>query len=156
MAKGSAEIPKAVRDGARGASLRDVLANLERALPVKSGLRLRAQGEPARRTARAATLWCVIESRSGGHHVELHETVLGSSRRKDVAQWQAFVAKKVLNGWKPNGTPAERDGILEGSIIPGINIRTGKQWSVRMVIGYNLHDSLRPLYTAIHSRRHQA
>lgn len=149
-----ADVPKAVRDGERGVSLRDVLANLERALPIKSGLRLRAKGEPARRSARAATLWCVIESRSGGHHVELHETVLGARSGKSAAQWQDFVAKKVLHGWKREGTPAERDGILEGSIIPGINIKTGKQWTVRMVVGYNLHDSLRVVYSSVHKRRH--
>lgn len=137
-----------------GITLREELANLQRMFPHKSGNRLRAARESVRRNASAATLWCYL--RSSDNTYALHESVFGKVSHS-VQWWAQFFSTRVFRGTGlGTGHPAERMGILNGSIIPGINIKSGKQWDLVSVIGYNLHDLQQRLYTEIHTRRHQA
>lgn len=135
----------------------DELERLRRMFPNKSGLRLRAQGEPARRSAKAATLWTYLESdsRSNGRHYALHETVFAKNKAQSAQWWAHYFGSKVFKGTGRNEDhAAKRLGVLEGAIVPGSNIRSRMQWRVRAVIGYNLHDNVRAVYTAIHKGRH--
>jgi hypothetical protein len=135
----------------------DELERLERMFPNKSGMRLRAAGERANRSARAATLWTYLESdsRANGRHYAVHETVFAKRESKSAAWWSRYFATKVLKGTGKNeGTTSQRLGVLEGAIVPGTNIRSRMQWRVRAVLGYNLHDNVRAVYTALHKGRH--
>jgi hypothetical protein len=139
---------------ARGVTIGDELENLRRMFPNKNGLRLRSVRESARRSARGATLWVYLESGGrGGKHYALHETVFARRVAQGAAAWNKYFASRVFKGWKPNGTSGQREGVLEGIIIPAVNVKTRRQWSVRAVIGYNLHDNVRAVYTQVHKRR---
>ena len=137
---------------AKGITVRDELENLRRMFPVKNGLRLRASGEALKRTARSATLWLLVES---NREYALHETVFAKQEKRSADWWQDFMSEKVLRGTgKGTGSPAERSGIVEGSILPGMYLKSRKRWNVRAVIGYNLHDLYSAIYTQVHKTRH--
>lgn len=139
-----------------GITNHDVLNVLRKTYPVKNGMRLRTNGEPSKRNAKAATLWTYIQSRG---EYEIHETVLVSKETRSSVAWSQFFAKKVFKGTghKNKGSPAQRMGILEGAILPGVNMKTRPRvFELRAVIGYALHDNPRAIYTALHQGRHKA
>lgn len=139
-----------------GPSVRDELENLQRVYPGKSGLRLRAAGERTKRKASAATLYTYLESKSGagGSHYAIHETLFGSDRhtKRSNVWWARFFQSRVFQGWKSSGTSVQREGIIDGGVVPSVNIRTRKQWRVRAYIGYAIHDGGRSVQSAL-SRR---
>lgn len=138
----------------RGITVGEELANLERMFPRKSGNRLLSAKEQLRRKAKSATLWLYVQS---GQEFALHESLFAKLEERSSSWWADFFSSKVFKGTgSGTGTPAERMGIIEGSIIPGMNLKSRKRWSVRAVIGYNLHDLQRVVYTAIHTRRNKA
>jgi hypothetical protein len=132
----------------------DELENLARMFPHKNGVRIRSAKESVNRRARAATLWTYLESGSGayGKHYALHETVFAKNAPQTAAWWSKYFASKVFKGWKPGGSSTQRMGVLEGAIVPGVNIKTRRQWSVRAVIGYNLHDNVGIVHSAIYKK----
>lgn len=146
----------AVKDPSRksvGLTNADKLSALEKMFPIKSGLRLRAAKEKSNRSARAATLWLYLESRG---EFELHESVFGKRESRSSVWWSRYFASKVFKGTGKNtDRPVLRMGVVDGAIVPGVNRKTRRQWSVRAVIGYNLHDNLNALYTGLHSRRNK-
>lgn len=146
----------AVKDPSRksvGLTNADKLNALEKMFPIKSGLRLRAAKEKSNRSARAATLWLYLESRGV---YELHETVFGKREAHSSVWWSRYFASKVFKGTGKNtDRPVTRMGVVDGAIIPGVNRKTRQFWTVRAVIGYNLHDNLNALYTGLHSRRNK-
>lgn len=125
-----------------GMTIRDQLDNLRRIAPKRSGSakcpHLYANEKQRDAPANEATLYVYI--RSTDRTYALHESVFHKSRPYTALEWAHFFGNRVLVGWKANGSPAERDGILRGSIMPGVNLRTqGKQWSVVAVVGYVTH-----------------
>jgi len=131
----------------------DKLEALRKMFPNKNGMRLRAAGEKSNRNARAATLWVYLESRG---EFELHETVFGKKVSRSAAWWRNYFATKVFRGTGKNkDSPLHRMGVLEGVIVPGVNLKTRRLWSVRMVVGYNLHDNINAVYTTLHSGRNK-
>lgn len=128
-----------------GMTVRDQLENLRRIAPKRSGNvscpQLHASDRDLNLTTKEATLYVYI--RSSERTYALHETLFHKSRAYTALEWQHFFGDRVLRGWRSpddDATPAERDGILRGSILPGVNLRTqGKQWSVVAVVGYVLH-----------------
>jgi hypothetical protein len=137
------------------ATIGDELANLERMFPVKSGLRIRARGEALHRSARAATLYAYLESEDDGKHYAIQQTVFVKKERKTAVWWSKYFAGRVFKGWKRGGTSVQRDGIMDGGIIPKINIETHQIWRLRAVIGYHLHDSFSAVSASLRPRRHQ-
>jgi hypothetical protein len=132
----------------------DKLSALQKLFPNKSGLRLRASSEKSNRNARAATLWLYLESRG---EYELHETVFAKHGSQSNAWWTRYFSSKVFRGTGKNtDAPNKRLGVLDGAIIPGVNRKTRRQWTVRAVIGYCLHDNVNALYSGLHSQRNQA
>jgi hypothetical protein len=131
----------------------DALLTLQKMFPHKSGIRVRAAGEKVHRLARAATLFIYLESRG---EFEIHETVFGQREAKSDTWWSRYFHSKVFAGTGANkDSPIHRMGVLDGAIVPGVNRKTSRIWSVRAVIGYALHDNVNAVYPALHSHRHQ-
>lgn len=138
-----------------GVTIRNELENLRRMFPKRNGLHLYASAKRRDRRSRAATLYVYI--RSTDNTYALHQTLFVRRRPFDPGEWRSFMDGRVFKRWKDNGTPAEREGILRGAIIPGINIRTaGKFWAVVKIIGYVTHDIHGTPITKMDRRRHKA
>ena len=125
-----------------GMTVKDQLENLRRIAPKRTGSvkcpHLHANDAQLKQDAKEATLYVYI--RSSDRTYALHETLFHKSRPYTALEWDYFFRNRVLVGWEDDGSPAERDGILRGAIIPGINLRTqGKHWSVVAVVGYVTH-----------------
>jgi hypothetical protein len=149
VAGSNARQPKSV-----GVSNGDKLDALQKMFPNKNGMRLRTSNEKSNRNAKSATLWLYIESNG---EFELHETVFAKRDQKSSAWWSRYFASKVFKGTGKNSDrPVVRMGVVDGAIMPGINKKTRSHWSVRAVIGYNLHDSVIALYPSIHRGRNKA
>ncbi len=137
---------------AQGITIRDQLANLARMFPKRAGKHLYANVSARDKPTRGATLYVYI--RSTDRTYALHESLFVRKRAFDRQEWKGFMDGRVFKGWKNDGTPSERSGILVGAIIPGINIRTqGKLWSVVAVIGYVTHDLRQPPPASLVGRR---
>ena len=147
----------AIRDPSKrsaGLTNLDQLNALQKMFPVKNGLRLRSLNEKSNRSVRAATLWLYLESRG---QYELHETVLARNEAKSSAWWSRFMTTQVIRGTGKNtDAPVRRMGVMDGAIVPGVNRKTRRIWSVRAVIGYALHDNVNAIYPELHSNRHKA
>lgn len=134
MANASNDIGKR----SEGPNLGDELRLLQKFYPIKNGIRIRSAKEKVNRSVKFARLYLLIES---GGDVELHQTGFEKSKAKSSAWWARYFATKVFKGiGGKSATPAKRLGVLEGAIIPGLNNSTHMHWTVKMVIGYSLHD----------------
>jgi hypothetical protein len=121
-----------------GPNLGDELRLLQKLYPIKKGMRLRSASESVSRKTKFATLHLLIEANGES---ELHATGFEKRDAKSNVWWANYFATKVFKGVKSkSGTPPQRLGVLEGSIIPGLNRHTRMYWTVKMVIGYHLHD----------------
>jgi hypothetical protein len=125
------------------ATIGDEIELLRRQYPNKNGLRIRAPGEKRNRSAREASLfvYLVSRSRANGVHYEIHRTDFGSERRarRSSDWWARYISGRILKGnGSRSGNTADRLGVLDGVIIPAVNRRTGMRWQVQCVIGYAL------------------
>jgi hypothetical protein len=133
-----ANASKDISERSEGPTLGDELRLLKKFYPHKKGIRLRMDGEKVIRKTRYARLHLLIESNG---EVELHATGFEKRDAKSNAWWATYFATKVFRGiGGKSDTPTKRLGVLEGSIIPGLNRATRLHWTVKMVIGYSLHD----------------
>lgn len=134
MANASKDISQ--RD--EGPNLGDELRLLQKLYPHKSGVRIRMRGEAANRKVKYARLHLLIESNGD---VELHQSGFEKRDAKSSAWWSNYFTTRVFKGiGGKSATPAKRLGVLEGSIIPGLRRTTRLHWTVKMIVGYSLHD----------------
>jgi hypothetical protein len=136
--KAVANASKDISARSEGPNLGDELRLLQKLYPNKSGIRIRMHGEVANRKVKYARLHLLIEANG---EVELHETGFEKRVAKSSAWWSNYFTTRVFkgNGGK-SGTPSQRLGVLEGSILPGLRKHTRLYWTVKMVVGYSLHD----------------
>lgn len=121
-----------------GPDLGDELRLLQKFYPIKNGLRIRARAEKANRNVKYARLHLLIESNG---EVELHVSGFEKREAKNSAWWARYFSTKVFKGvGGKSKSPSQRLGVLEGSIISGIRRTTRLHWTVKMVVGYSLHD----------------
>jgi hypothetical protein len=121
-----------------GPNLGDELRLMQKFYPIKKGMRLRSLKESIVRKTRYATLHLLIEANGES---ELHVTGFEKREAKSNVWWANYFATRVFSGVKSkSGSPVQRLGALEGAIIPGLNRSTRLFWTVKMVIGYHLHD----------------
>lgn len=138
----------------QGRTVREHLKHLRMMAPKKTGLHLYRTQAQLKRSARNATLYVLI--RSDENTYAIHETLFGKKRAKSPVEWQHFFKTLVLAGEdEDEGSTSKMFGILEGSIIPGVNLKSQKFWTVRAVIGFILHDIHRTPHTAVVARRHK-
>lgn len=123
---------------AEGATLGNELEQLRKLYPSKSGLRIRSKGESASRKTKFATLHLLIEA-NGDY--ELHDTLFEKRDAKSNSWWSNYFTTRVFAGiGGKSASPAQRLGVLEGSILPGLRRSTRLHWECKMIIGYHLHD----------------
>ena len=134
MANASNDIGKR----SEGPNLGDELRQLQKLFPNKSGLRIRARGEPAVRKCRYARLYLLIESEG---EIELHQSGFEKRVAKSNAWWSNYMTTRVVKGiGGKSESPTRRLGVIEGAILPGLRRTTRLHWTLRMVVGYSLHD----------------
>lgn len=141
----------------QGNTIRERFAILKKIAPKKAGLQLFSRAAERRDPAAAATLFVYI--RSDDNTYALHETFFRSRKRKRTPlEWEHYFKEVVLRGSGSNeDEPSVREGVLAGAILPGVNVRTQKLWSVRAVIGFITHHDIRSApRPTISKRRHKA
>lgn len=123
--------------GHKVATNRQTLYNLTRMFPHRTpdGYMYRDKADLKRQT-NAAILYVYITSSEGTHR--LHESEFRHKVFRTPDGWADWFLEKVLSG-TGQGTPAQRVGILRGSIIPGIEMKTSLLWQVDKVIGFSTH-----------------
>jgi hypothetical protein len=133
-----ANASKDISARSEGPNLGDELMQLKKLYPNKSGLRIRANKEAAVRKARYARLYLLIASAG---EVELHQSGFEKRAAKSNAWWSNYMTTRVLKGiGGKSASPAKRLGVIEGAILPGLRRITRLHWTLRMVVGYSLHD----------------
>lgn len=134
-------------------TIRTRLNALRRKYPKKRGLLLYKGALPKIHATRGATLYTCLRSEEDSF--AFHRTEFTSERPRTHKQWSNFFRDKVL---KPHGameTPAQRDGILQGAIIPGIERITQQQWDVVTLIGYVPHAIHKSVRAKMATKRHK-
>lgn len=113
-----------------------------------------------------ATMFLLIRSTDNTYAV--HETLFVSRKaRRTGAQWFRWFDRHAFKGTDPDGTPTERDGIIRGNILPGINTRTQKIWEVvggpnritkatRGYLGFITHDLRKPIPAKVDRKGNKA
>lgn len=122
------------------ATNREKLYNLTRMFPHRTGdgFMYRDKSDLTRRT-NAAILYFYMRSSEGTYQTHDSEFRLKGDKRRSPDEWADWFLAKVLSG-SGSGTPAQRDGVLYGSIIPSIEMKTSMHWEVIKVIGFSTHD----------------
>lgn len=140
----------------QGRTVADQLENLGSIAPFRTvdGHLYRTKEQLNAKTKRA-TMFLLIQSSDNTFAV--HETLYVSRKRKRSAvEWFRWFSRHAFKGTDPDGTPTERDGIIRGNILPGINTRTQKIWEVvgganritkatRGYLGFIIHDLRKPV-----------
>ena len=135
----------------QGASIADKLAQLRKIAPKKAGLYLYKEKA---HSAKSATFFTYL--RSDENTYALHETFFKKKRAMTVVEWESYFQHVVLNGSKDNDDePVLRLGVLQGAIVPGVNRRTNRLWTVRAVIGFILHAIHKPVPAKVSARRNK-
>jgi hypothetical protein len=138
VVKAVANANKDISARSEGPNLGDELRQLQKLYPNKSGIRIRMRGEAASRKCRYARLHLLIESNG---EVEYHQSGFEKRDAKSSAWWSNYFTTRVFQGiGGKSASPAKRLGVLEGAILPGLRRTTRLHWTVKMVIGYSLHD----------------
>jgi len=103
--------------------LKSKIAQIQRRAPKVSEYGQLYNSEKAtQRTYSKVTLYCIF--RSNANTLTLREHVFEKKYRSITAEeWSAFFARDL-------------EKIHRGAIIPGLNIRTGKEWGVDRIIGW--------------------
>jgi hypothetical protein len=136
--KAVANASKDISQRGEGPNLGDELRLLKKLYPNKNGIRIRMRAEPSNRKAKYARLHLLIESNG---ETELHRTGFEKRDAKSSAWWSNYFTTMVFKGiGGKSASPAKRLGVLEGAILPGLRRTTRLHWTVKMVIGYSLHD----------------
>jgi len=150
----------------QGRTIEDQLLRLETIAPFRTvdGHLYRTQEQLHAKTKRA-TMFLLIQSSDNTFAV--HETLYVSRKRKrSPVEWFRWFSRHAFKGTDPDGTPTERDGIIRGNILPGVNTRTGKIWEVvggpnritkstRGYLGYITHDLRKPIPAKVARKRNK-
>lgn len=102
--------------------LKEKLAQIHRSLPYRSELgQLHANPTETQGKWKKVTLYTLFESSEETHLLRPH--VFETKTARPAAEWHSWFRENV-------------DAIIKRDIIPGINLRTGKIWRVKHVIGW--------------------
>jgi len=140
----------------QGRTIEDQLLRLETIAPFRTvdGHLYRTKEQLNAKTKRA-TMFLLLQSSDNTYAV--HETLYVSRKaRRTGPEWFRWFNRHAFKGTDPEGTPTERDGIIRGNILPGVNTRTQKIWDVvggpnritkatRGYLGYITHDIRKPV-----------
>ena len=102
--------------------------------------------------SRRATLFLYIKSDDDTYAV--HETLFDASEERNASQWASWFNEHVYSGTGDSDDDATtRSGILNGAILPGINIKSGKLWDIENVMGFIQHDLRESVYARLDQAR---
>jgi hypothetical protein len=134
-------------------TLREKFDQLRRMFPKRNGGQIYRAAPRTPRTQ--ATLYTYLVSDEGTHMI--HETIFNKKEAQPPAWWRDWILTKALRGTghPSEGTSAERKGIMRGSVLPGINVRTQKFWRIERVLGWWLHDLHQPTPSPVAAGRHK-
>lgn len=121
-----------------GRTIQEELEQLKRAYPNKRGPRLANARSP--KSARFATLWVLLKNSDA--ELALHKSLFVKKKAMSAGEWAEYFKTHVFKGWNNQGNAAQRDGILEGAIIPGVDTRGNSTHSLYSVIGYAIQKSV--------------
>jgi hypothetical protein len=86
----------------------------------------------------------------------LHETLFESSNPRDPSQWSEWFKEHAFSGTGDSDDAVlDREGIYYGSVLPGINRKSQKQWDIEKVLGFTQHDIRKSRNTAVARGRHK-
>jgi hypothetical protein len=148
-------MPKTAATTHKEITLRDRLQQLRRMFPKKFHGQLYAHAIDKKTPQPEATLYTYLASEEDTYMV--HQTLFHKSEPRTPAWWREWIKTKALRGTghPSKGTPAERMGIINGAVLPGVRIKTHKYWRVLAVIGWVLHDIHGAARAAMAKRRHK-
>lgn len=119
--------------------LRMILNRLRAVTPHRSthGQLYNKRAETKKRHS-TITLYTLFESVENTHIILPH--VFRSNTPRTALEWSNYMSEKVSGKDGSAKGPAPRIGRLRwihrNSILPGMHMRTGKQWSVKRLIGW--------------------
>lgn len=99
------------------------IAYIKRLTPKQSRLtgQLVASGAAFGGSYKRVTLWAVLVSSDDSHMV--HPTIFNKERAKSAREWYIWFRKHVAQ-------------VYANGVLPGVNIRTDKIWSIEKWIGW--------------------
>jgi hypothetical protein len=132
-------------------TIKDRLKRLQHSLPKRDMVtgQLYSKASDRTRRSRKVTMYGLFVSDHGtfllrGHLFETKRTP------RTAMQWYEWFREHYSHG--PQGE-TDRAGILQDSILPGINARTGKIWRLYRIIGWVRGDKSKQTYDPPVSRR---
>lgn len=150
-----------------GRTIRDQISRQEKIVPkrAQNGHLYRTKRQRVARTKKA-TMYLLVESSDNTFavHESLYET---KKEARTPAEWADWFARHSFKGISDTGPPQDVFGIIKGSILDGMKIRTGKDWSVvggpdritlrtRGYLGFQTHDLRKPERPKVAKKRRKA